>query len=91
MGYFWGPAMGALVFVFANDLLFGATNSPTFYIGLVFLVVVIALPGGLGSSPKVFRGSRLGRIALGRTRGVRQRSSGAQPNQAPESQGEDPS
>jgi len=91
MAYFWGPAMGALVFVFANDLLFGATNSPTFYIGLVFLVVVIALPGGLGSSPKVFRGSRLGRIALGRTRGVRQRSSGAQPNQAPESQGEDPS
>ncbi|MGK0330388.1 MAG: branched-chain amino acid transport system permease protein [Minisyncoccia bacterium] len=91
MAYFWGPAMGALVFIFANDLLFGATNSPTFYIGLVFLVVVIALPGGLGSLPKVFRSSRLGRIALGRTRDVRQRSSEAQPNQASESQGEDPS
>ena len=89
MAYFWGPAMGALVFIFANDLLFGATNSPTFYIGLVFLVVVIALPGGLGSLPKVFRSSRLGRNVIVRAMAVRRRSSGVQAEQTPESQGED--
>lgn len=59
--WFWGPAMGAILFIFANDLLFGRTSSPTFYIGLVFLVVVLVLPGGLSSLPKVLRGSRFGR------------------------------
>jgi branched-chain amino acid transport system permease protein len=76
MASFWGPAIGALIFVFANDLLFGATNSPTFYIGLVFLFVVMVLPGGVSSLPKVIRSSRLGpRLPVG----LRGRPGGSEP------------
>lgn len=76
MASFWGPAIGAMIFVFANDLLFGATSSPTFYIGLVFLFVVMVLPGGVSSLPKVVRNSRLGSRLPTRSRG---RPGGAEP------------
>lgn len=87
MAWFWGPAIGALVFIFANDLLFGTTSSPTFYIGLVFLIVVITLPGGLSSLPKVFRNSRVGRQLTGRNAGSR--PSGATVGQPTVGQGEE--
>jgi len=87
MAWFWGPAIGALLFIFANDLLFGRTDSPTFYIGLVFLVVVLVLPGGLSSLPKVLRGSRFSRNV--RTLGVGGSSETIEVEQAPELQGEE--
>lgn len=45
--YFWGPAIGALVYHSAIQLASGATSNYNLYIGAVFVVVVIYVPGGI--------------------------------------------
>lgn len=51
--HFWGPAVGAVTFTVLNWYLFDQTESPRLYIGLAFLVIVIVLPGGLASLPRL--------------------------------------
>lgn len=61
MRWFWGPALGALVVIWANHLLFGRTSSPTLYIGFVLLLIVLVLPGGLSSLGSAVAAGRFGR------------------------------
>lgn len=62
--HFWGPAVGAITFTLLNWYLFDQTEAPRLYIGLAFLVVVIVLPGGLASLPRL-AWDRLGRRRTG--------------------------
>ncbi|TAL85961.1 MAG: branched-chain amino acid ABC transporter permease [Candidimonas sp.] len=51
---FFGPALGTLVFIFAQDRLMSETEYWRFFVGLALAIVVIVAPGGiLGSLQKV--------------------------------------
>jgi branched-chain amino acid transport system permease protein len=47
MRSFWGPLLGAAIFVVAQDYLSGITQDWMFFIGLIFVVVVLVLPRGI--------------------------------------------
>lgn len=44
---FWGPALGAVVYTWAEYYLKIITESPDIWLGLLLLVIVIAMPDGL--------------------------------------------
>jgi branched-chain amino acid transport system permease protein len=50
-GHFWGPGLGAVVFMWLNTQLFSGIYFNNLFIGLILLVIVLALPGGLASIP----------------------------------------
>ncbi|MDR1387691.1 MAG: branched-chain amino acid ABC transporter permease [Propionibacteriaceae bacterium] len=50
-GHFFGPVVGAVVFVWLNTQLFQGINYANLFIGGIFLVIVLALPGGLSGLP----------------------------------------
>ncbi|HET6151634.1 MAG TPA: branched-chain amino acid ABC transporter permease [Marmoricola sp.] len=45
--FFWGPAIGALVYHSAIQLSSGATSNYNLYIGAIFVIIVIYVPGGI--------------------------------------------
>jgi branched-chain amino acid transport system permease protein len=47
MRSFWGPLLGAAIFVVAQDYLSGITQDWMFFIGLISVVVVLVLPRGI--------------------------------------------
>jgi len=47
MRSFWGPLIGAAIFVIAQDSLSSITDNWMFYIGLIFVFVVLFLPRGI--------------------------------------------
>ncbi len=47
MRSFWGPLLGAAIFVIAQDYLSSWTDSWMFFIGLIFVLVVLFLPRGI--------------------------------------------
>ena len=47
MRSFWGPLLGAAIFVVAQDSLSSITDNWMFYIGLLFVLVVLFLPRGI--------------------------------------------
>ncbi len=47
MRSFWGPLLGAAIFVIAQDSLSSITGNWMFYIGLLFVLVVLFLPRGI--------------------------------------------
>lgn len=47
MRSFWGPLIGAAIFVVAQDYLSGITEDWMFFVGLIFVVVVLLLPRGI--------------------------------------------
>ncbi|TAM82387.1 MAG: branched-chain amino acid ABC transporter permease [Candidimonas sp.] len=47
MRSFWGPLLGAAIFVVAQDYLSGITQDWMFFIGLIFVLVVLLLPRGI--------------------------------------------
>jgi branched-chain amino acid transport system permease protein len=47
IGFFFGPALGAVVFTFFQTALSGITKAWLLYLGLLFIVVVMFAPGGL--------------------------------------------
>lgn len=55
MRTFWGPVIGAVLMVFIEHYLLGATSTPDFYIGIALLIIVLTVPGGLLSLPKKIR------------------------------------
>jgi branched-chain amino acid transport system permease protein len=61
---FWGPVVGAVVLIVAQNFLFGSTGSPSLLTGLLLLVIVMAMPGGLTSLPAFAADLRRG--SLGR-------------------------
>jgi branched-chain amino acid transport system permease protein len=52
---FFGPLFGGVAFTFGSHYLFQNTKTPELYLGLVFLFVVLFMPGGLGSLPSLLR------------------------------------
>jgi branched-chain amino acid transport system permease protein len=47
MRSFWGPLVGATIFVVAQDYLSSLTANWMTFIGLIFIVVVLVFPQGL--------------------------------------------
>ena len=47
MRSFWGPLLGAAIFVIAQDYLSSVTDSWMFFIGLIFVLVVLFMPRGI--------------------------------------------
>jgi branched-chain amino acid transport system permease protein len=59
---FWGPVIGAVVFILARDLLGSLTETWLLWYGLIFMVVVLFQPEGIAGAwqthaPKLFRRS----------------------------------
>ena len=48
-GHFFGPAVGAVLMVLAHVLLSGITKAWLLYVGLVFIAMVVWVPGGVVS------------------------------------------
>jgi branched-chain amino acid transport system permease protein len=60
---FWGPVIGAVVFIVARDLLGALTDTWLLWYGLLFMGVVLFQPEGIAGawqrySVKPFRGAR---------------------------------
>lgn len=47
MGSFWGPLVGAAIFITAQDYLSSMTDNWQLFVGLLFVVVVLAFPRGV--------------------------------------------
>ncbi len=47
MRSFWGPLLGAAIFVVAQDYLSGITEDWMFFVGVIFVLVVLLLPRGI--------------------------------------------
>jgi branched-chain amino acid transport system permease protein len=47
MRSFWGPLLGAAIFVVAQDYLSSYTENWMFVIGLIFVLVVLFIPRGI--------------------------------------------
>ncbi len=52
---FWGPVLGALVFILARDLLGAVTSSWPFWYGLLFMGVVLFQPEGIAGAWQRYR------------------------------------
>lgn len=67
-GFFFGPIVGSVVFVFFVVALSGFTQAWLLYLGLFFLAMVLFAPGGLASlvamQLPVIRARRFGELAL---------------------------
>jgi len=67
VGYFFGPIIGACVFVFFVVALSGYTNAWLLYLGLFFMLMVMYAPGGIASlvmiQVQLIARKRFGRIA----------------------------
>jgi branched-chain amino acid transport system permease protein len=64
--HFWGPVLGAVVFVLLNTKLFQDLSYSNLYVGIVLLVVVLVFKGGLAGLPTQAAG--LWRRTMGRDR-----------------------
>ena len=66
--FFFGPIVGAVVFIFFVVALSGFTKAWLLYLGLFFLLVVLYAPGGIASlilmQIPVIRARRFGKLAL---------------------------
>jgi branched-chain amino acid transport system permease protein len=64
LGSFWGPMLGTVLLTGLGEQLFAAGYYKSLVYAVVLLVVILALPGGLISLPRVFRGGAgAGRVA----------------------------
>ena len=66
--FFFGPILGAIVFIFFVVALSGFTKAWLLYLGLFFLLMVLYAPGGIASlllmQIPVMRARRMGELAL---------------------------
>jgi branched-chain amino acid transport system permease protein len=67
-GYFFGPIVGSVVFIFFVVALSGFTQAWLLYLGLFFLAMVLYAPGGIASlimmQLPVIRARRFGQLAV---------------------------
>jgi branched-chain amino acid transport system permease protein len=52
---FWGPVIGALIFILARDLLGAYTETWLLWYGLLFMAMVIFQPDGVAGAWKAWR------------------------------------
>lgn len=55
---FWGPVIGALIFILARDLLGAYTETWLLWYGLLFMAMVLFQPDGVAGAWQAWRGSR---------------------------------
>jgi branched-chain amino acid transport system permease protein len=55
LGSYWGPMLGTVLLTGLGEQLFAAGYYKSFVYAVVLLVVILALPGGLISLPRLFR------------------------------------
>jgi branched-chain amino acid transport system permease protein len=55
LGSFWGPMLGTVLLTGLGEQLFAAGYYKSLGYAVVLLVVILSLPGGLISLPRVFR------------------------------------
>ncbi len=72
---FWGPVIGALVFILARDLLGAYTETWLLWYGLVFMLMVLFQPDGVAGAWKAWRAKSTSRAQLGAARGAAAESS----------------
>jgi len=69
LGSYWGPLLGTVLLTSLGEQLFAAGYYKSLVYAVILLVVILALPGGLISLPRLFRrpgtGERLGPMAAG--------------------------
>lgn len=65
---FWGPVIGALVFILTRDLLGAYTETWLLWYGLVFMLVVLFQPDGVAGAWKAWRSKAASRAQRGATR-----------------------
>lgn len=58
LGLFYGPILGAVLVTLMQSLLSDYTQASTFYIGLVFLAIIMFAPGGLAGGLDKIREAR---------------------------------
>jgi branched-chain amino acid transport system permease protein len=47
MRNFWGPLLGALIYIVAQDYLSSVTDNWMTFIGLLFMIIVLVFPRGI--------------------------------------------
>jgi branched-chain amino acid transport system permease protein len=52
---FWGPVIGALIFILARDLLGAYTETWLLWYGLLFMAMVLFQPDGVAGAWKAWR------------------------------------
>lgn len=60
---FWGPVIGALVFILSRDLLGAYTETWLLWFGLVFIVMVLYQPNGVAGVWQAWRAKRHASLA----------------------------
>jgi len=55
-GYFWGPVLGAALFVWLDSQLFKDISYSSLYVGIIFLAVVLLFRGGIAGLPHQISG-----------------------------------
>jgi branched-chain amino acid transport system permease protein len=60
---FWGPVIGALIFILARDLLGAYTETWLLWYGLLFIAMVLYQPDGVAGAWQAWRTRRLARKA----------------------------
>jgi branched-chain amino acid transport system permease protein len=55
---FWGPVIGALVFILARDLLGAYTEAWLLWFGLLFMAMVLFQPEGVAGAWQAWRARR---------------------------------
>jgi branched-chain amino acid transport system permease protein len=62
VSWFWGPLLGSAVYIFGSDTLSAMTQHWQLWMGVAFIVVVLAFPGGIaGLVDTVFARTLVGR------------------------------
>jgi len=61
---FWGPVIGALVFILARDLLGAYTETWLLWYGLLFIAVVLFQPDGVAGAWQAWRSRRLRHVRV---------------------------
>jgi branched-chain amino acid transport system permease protein len=62
---FWGPVIGALIFILARDLLGAYTETWLLWYGLLFMAMVLFQPDGVAGAWQAWRARRRGASASG--------------------------
>jgi branched-chain amino acid transport system permease protein len=65
-GTFWGPILGAFVYIILQNYLSDITDRWPLFMGLIFVVMVLVIPGGLSQIILSIRNLASGKRNMGK-------------------------
>ena len=74
-GTFWGPIVGALVYIVLQNYLSDITDRWPLFMGLIFVFMVLFIPGGLSQIIQSARGLFAGKRGTGKPIAAKEASS----------------